>query len=332
LQNKPKFYSFTKKNYNNIIYNTRSEYGFFIHYTGSLLVSQTGQTARENGGTILCCGLEKEQTKGGTMNWQRISARTTLLLAMVMLFSGVALAADGTVKVTFKYQDGSGVEKPLSHAYLYLRDGTDPPPLEKYFKNADYIFGPSNANGVISANVPEGIYYVRLTRREPLGYRPLGPPEEGDYTWTDYKQIIVTGGGVTDLGTRYAVHFSQPITITGAIVDSKSGAPLVGRYVKAQTEPCIKADYSSWEPAEWVDSNNCGPVKYMAQQKTDAQGQYTLFLPEPGTYYIVESKALGDHHQQYQGNQSSTGWAMGPITVNAGDSIVLDDMQVPMRY
>ncbi|MCL7487993.1 MAG: hypothetical protein M8357_07465 [Desulfobulbaceae bacterium] len=251
-----------------------------------------------------------------------------------MLFSGAALAANGTVTVTFKYQVGSGVEQPLSNAYLYLRDGADAPPLEKYFKNADYIFGPSNVNGVISASVPEGNYYVRLTRREPLDQvaRPLGPPEKGDYTWTDYKQITVIGGGVTDLGTRYAVTFSQPITITGAIVDRNSGAPLVDRYVRAQPEPCIEADYSSWDPAEWVDSNNCGPVKYLAQQKTDAQGQYTLFLQEPGTYYIVESKTLGDHHRQYQGNRGSTGWAMGPITVNAGDSIVLDDMQVPMPY
>jgi hypothetical protein len=70
-------------------------------------------------------------------------------------------------------------------------------------------------------------------------------------------------------------------------------------------------------------------VKYLAQQKTDAQGQYTLFLRDPGTYYIVESKALGDNHVEYQGNPLTTGWSMGPITVNTGDKIALPNMRVP---
>jgi hypothetical protein len=266
------------------------------------------------------------------MKLRRILVVTPLIVAMVMLFSNMAEAANGTVKVTFKYRDGSGAEQPLPSAYLYLRQGAEVPPLEQFFKKADYIFGPADTAGRFNASVPEGTYYIRLTKRAGGAAEPLGPPKQGDYTWTDYQQITVTANSVTDLGTKYAVPFSEPITLTGTVVEANSGEPWAGRYVRAQTEPCITADYSSQDPAEWRDSNRCGPVKYMAQQKTDAAGKYTLLLRDPGTYYIVTSKALGGQGSQYVGNPNSTGWSMGPITVNTGDEIVLPTMRVPTAY
>jgi hypothetical protein len=267
------------------------------------------------------------------MNIQRILVVTTLFTGMVMMFSSMAHAANGTVRVTFKYRDGSGIEQPLSSTYLYLRQGSETPPLEKYFKKADYIFGPSDIAGRINASVPEGSYFIRLTKRAGAA-EPLGPPQAGDYTWTDYQQITVTANSVTDLGTKYAVPFSKPITITGAVVDYATGAPLSNRYVRAQPEPCIEADYSSFDEAEWIDTNRCGPVKYLAQQKTDAQGKYTLLLREPGAYYIVTSTRLGDHHPpgQYSSNPKSTGVSMGPITLNTGDNIVLPNIRVIPYY
>lgn len=266
------------------------------------------------------------------MDPRRILAVVTLSFAAILLCNSIS-AANGTLRVTFKYINSSGVEQPLQTAYLYLQDGTTTPPLEKFFKSADYIFGPSNSLGQFNASVPEGTYFIRLTKRSPQSGNvgPLGPPGGGDYTWTDYQQITVATDTVTDLGTKYAFLYNKPITVTGVIRNSNTGQPWAGRYVRAQPEPCIEADYSSWEPSEWVDSNECGPVKYMAQQKTDAQGRYTLLLKEPGTYYIVTSKTLGDHHQQYSGNRSSTGWSTSPITFNAGDNLVLD-MTVPPAF
>jgi hypothetical protein len=263
------------------------------------------------------------------MNIQRILVVSTLCTAMVMLFGGMAEAANGTVQVTFKYRDGSGIEQPLSSTYLYLRQGAETPPLETYFKKADYIFGPSNSAGRINASVPEGTYFIRLTKRAGAA-APLGPPQAGDYTWTDYQQITVTASTVTDLGTKYAEFFSEPITLTGAVVDYATGAPLANRYVRAQPEPCINSNFSSEDSAEWVYTNRCGPVKYLAQQKTDAQGKYTLLLREPGTYYIVTSTRLGDHHPpgDFSSNPKSTGVSMGPITLNTGDEIVLPNIRV----
>ncbi|MDW7774177.1 MAG: hypothetical protein SCH71_14930 [Desulfobulbaceae bacterium] len=258
------------------------------------------------------------------MKLRHVTALIFCFSTVFLFFSTMAAAANGTLQVTFKYNDG-GVELPLNNAYLYLQDGTMRPPMEKFYKSAEYIFGPSDSLGRFNASVPEGIYYVRLTKRQDGTRRPLGPPEGGDYTWANYQeQITVTAGSVINLGTQYATFYNKPITLTGVITNSSTGEPWPDRYVRAQPEPCIEADYSSWDPNEWVDTNECGSVKYLAQQKTDAQGRYTLLLKEPGSYYIVSSRKLGDYHQQYAGNPSSTGWSTGPITVNQGDNIVLD--------
>ena len=268
------------------------------------------------------------------MNLQKVLAAISFILVAGLLAGGAAEAANGTLRVTFKYKNNSGVEQALPAAYLYLQDGTTTPPLEKFYRSAEYIFGPSDSLGRFNATVPEGTYYIRLTKRNPTSGNtsPLGPPEGGDFTWTNYQQITVAANTVTDLGTQYATLFDQPITVTGIVVDRSTGAPMPGRYVRAQPEPCIEADYSSENPAEWVDSNMCGQVKYMAQQKTDAEGRYTLLLKEPGTYYIVTSRKLGDHHRQYIGNRDSTGLSVGPITVNHGDNLVLGNIRVPYPF
>jgi hypothetical protein len=61
----------------------------------------------------------------------------------------------------------------------------------------------------------------------------------------------------------------------------------------------------------------------MAIERTDANGNYTLFLRAPGTFYIYESTCLGDHHQQYSGNPC-IGYGAGPITISAGEHKTVD--------
>jgi hypothetical protein len=236
----------------------------------------------------------------------------SLCLLVVTLSIGVAEGA-GTLKVTFKSQDASGVETPLSYGYVYLRNAASEPPMEKHFSPPDYIFGPTDSLGRITASVPEGTYYVRITRRNPLAVRPLGPPEAGDYTWNQVSTITISTNTITDLGTKIAWAFgSAPVTISGTVTNY-SGTPLGGRYVKATIVPCIQADGYIGTP-----SNQCGPEKHLAMQRTDANGNYTLSLRYPGTFYLYESTCLGDRHVQYDGNPC-VGYGTGPVTVNSGE-------------
>ncbi|MDA8325404.1 MAG: Ig-like domain-containing protein [Nitrospiraceae bacterium] len=198
-----------------------------------------------------------------------------------VLFAGMAEA--GTLSVTFVY---NGVA--LDNAYVYLH--TFPPQggpiMQKNFRNAQYILGPTNASGSLSAGLPNGTWRVRLIRRAsaPLGTAPAniyGPLMSGDYTW--YTSGIINGTSGANLGTVSATIFKpgqplggQPITITGT-VKGQSGTVLAGWAVKATTSPCYSIPRHT---------GSCpGPV-YAAQALTDSNGNYAVKLQSAGTYYF----------------------------------------------
>jgi hypothetical protein len=240
------------------------------------------------------------------------------LFIVAMAISSDCLAGMGTLTVTFKYKDNNGIEQPLSGAYVYLQDASRNAPMETFFVNARYILGPSTLSGVITRSVPEGSYYIRITKRNPQSgnTNKLGPPETMDYTWSQTIPIAISANATTNLGTKYAGFFSSSITITGTITYYINGVPLAGRYVRAQTEPCYTDGYND-------NVNRCGPYKFPAQQRTDANGQFTIKLRDPGTYYIYHSTCLSDVGYEYTGNPCMGSYG-GTVTVNSGETQTLN--------
>ncbi len=246
-----------------------------------------------------------------------------ILISIVMLSTMFSLGraeANGTLTMKFQYVGSSGVAVPLSYAYVYLHSASASPPMEKYFSQADYIFGPSDATGTITASVPAGSYYVRITRRNTSAMppNPLGPPLSGDYTWMQTNPITISDNVTTNLGTKNSTFFGQTITISGTITNAATGSPLPGRYVRAQSQPCIVGSYSTYP-------NYCGPDKFAALTPTDANGKYTIQLRTPGTYYLYESSCIGDTYQDYTGNPCmGTGSSLNPVTIQAGASVTVN--------
>lgn len=185
--------------------------------------------------------------------------------------------------------------------------------MEKFTSKADYILGPTNA-APFTISVPEGTYYLRLLQRRVVGaaIRPYGPPEQGDYTWVQRIPVTIRAGGTLDLGTVYASPYEAvPITVTGT-VKSRSGAPVAGRYVRAQTVQCTTDGYN-------YDVNQCGPDKLLAIQPTGPDGKYTLYLQNPGTYYLYTSPCLTAAYAEYSGNLCGFTPGPGPLTFSRGD-------------
>ncbi len=248
--------------------------------------------------------------------------RWIILISLVALSTILPLGraeANGTLTLHFQYMNSSEVAVPLAYAYVYLHVSSESPPMEKYFSAADYIFGPSDATGLITASVPAGSYYVRVTRRNTsvMPPNPLGPPLSGDYTWMQATPITISNNATTNLGTLTSNYFGSTITITGTITNGATGAPLPGRYVRAQTEPCITGDDNGGNP------NYCGPDKFAAVTPTSANGSYTIQLRTPGTYYVYESTCIGDTYQDYTGNPCM-GTGSNPVTVQAGASATVN--------
>ncbi len=238
----------------------------------------------------------------------------------ILLSSGAAMA-NGTITATFIY-NGSGVNQPLSGAYVYLH--TYPPLgspiMQRYFRNAQYILGPSDANGNISVSVPEGTYRIRITRRAPLTSTPTqsqayGPPRTGDYTWYDPgATVTVATGSVVNLGTVYAQVFgSAPITITGRLL-SGSNYPIPGYFVYATFSPCtIGSRQRHW--------GSC-PTEYPAILPTDANGNFTIYLRDPGTLYIYGSA----RPHGAEDNKPVCLPGCCPVTVTAGENLNLGNI------
>ena len=87
----------------------------------------------------------------------RHSLLATIIFALVTLAATGTAEANGTLRVTFKFFDTNGIAQPLPYTYLYLRDSSPPPSIEKHFTPADYIFDPANSsekNTTISPLIP----------------------------------------------------------------------------------------------------------------------------------------------------------------------------------
>ncbi len=269
--------------------------------------------------TLPLAAPAKPKTEEAVINMKRWTALISVVVLSTMFLLSRA-KANGMLTLKFQYVDSNGVATPLSLAYVYLHDASALPPMEQYFSQADYIFGPSDSTGAITASVPAGSYYLRITRRNTTGTpNTLGPPMKGDYTWFQAVPIIISNNLTTNLGTVNSTFFGSPITISGTITNSSTGAPLPGRYVRAQSQPCITGSYST-------SPNYCGPDKFAALTPTDANGNYTLQLKTPGNSYLYQSSCIGNTYDYYTGNPcmgSDTG-AGNPVTVQAGASITVN--------
>jgi len=224
------------------------------------------------------------------------------VFVLCVVFSAGMAEANGTLTATFGYESSGGTFVPLSNAYVYLQVYGGPPIIEKYFRSAEYIYGPTNASGSISASVPEGSYKVRITRRVPLATTPTatgptgiyGPPNSGDYTWLMGESggissfITVTTGSVINLGTVYATTFGSAGLMISGTVKGASGAVLSGWAVKATNEPCYSGN---WNSGSAYSANQCGTLRYPAF--TNASGQYSIPIPTTGTYYLYAAPHLG---------------------------------------
>ena len=237
---------------------------------------------------------------------KRLSAVLTVLMLILLPWAAVA-QANGTLTARFIY-NGGGSDQPLANAYAYLKNSSAKP-RGRYYQMAQYMLGPTDANGNLSVSAPAGTYFVRLTRRAPLTAAPAsgqmyGPPRPGDYTWGGTHSLItITDGSVVSLGTVYAniagsAPFGAPITITGRV--TKGGVAQAGYFVYASQSLCafgwqngcqggIDADtngtVSHWCQSSVVPSG-CPGTKYLAQSRTDSNGNYTIIAGSPGTYYV----------------------------------------------
>ncbi len=200
--------------------------------------------------------------------------------------------ADAKITGSITGDDG----KPVAGAYVYAYKTT----MRGQMGPADFISNPTDEKGGFLINVKAGEYFI-IARKRADGSN-VGVLSTGDYSsQTGTKVSVATGADFKlDLNMKKIVEpmfFKMAGTevtksgIKGVILD-KHGKAVTGAFAVAYTDPKMKT------------------LPKYASAPVQADGAYTLYLPNAGDYYIaarVKTKkppVEGEYFGTYDGNDT----------------------------
>lgn len=188
---------------------------------------------------------------------------------------------------------------PLAGAFVNIYPDT----ISNLLGPSQFISSPTDAQGGYQLNVPAGIYYVVARKR--MSGNPTGPLEPGDF-YSEHQRIKVrveTGKyAVVELpvvAMKAPMFFKSQVVdretetgIRGTLLD-REGKPVMGGFAMAYTDPEMKRlpDYAS--------------------TLSDEKGQFTIYLPKGGTFYLAarihawDMPAPGEPYGKYGGETAA---------------------------
>ncbi len=199
------------------------------------------------------------------------------IINIVFLFTcSIAIANDikyGNITGVVDAGDEESAEKWL--VMFYDADAGPAPITTEYWRALDYSKRTSE-NGSFTAQLPEGKYYVVALKKSSAS---SGNPHMGDLIYPpgnirERMQYIVKAGETTDIGViTGAVPFKEEwfaqgkTGVEGFVLDD-NGKPLEGLRIRVYTKPKKKIPH------------------YIADRPSDANGKFTIRVPEGGEYYL----------------------------------------------
>lgn len=208
-------------------------------------------------------------------------------LLTLLLFLGLLTGCAPMTQDQASYIDGQGRSgltgkvmlkkdgQPLSGAYVNVY----PSHVPNLLGPSTYISSPTDAEGSYSIDIPPGKYFV-VARKRTSGMA-TGPISPGDYFSEDSRLVTeIKAGKLTQvnlpmLNMAAPMFFKQggiinvtETGITGVLVDS-AGKPLPGGFAIAYT------------------SNDIQRLPDYASGLTNDKGEFTLYLPQGGEYYLA---------------------------------------------
>jgi hypothetical protein len=228
-----------------------------------------------------------------------------------------------------EYVDGAG-ETGL-RGRVVLRDGGAP--LAGAFVNvypdtisnllgpSQFISSPSDAGGNYQLHVPAGSYYV-VARKRTSGH-PTGPLEPGDF-YSEHQRIKVR----VEAG-RYAVvelpvvAMKAPMFFKNRVVDSETRTGMRGVLVDRDGKPVMGGFAMAYADPEMKR------LPDFASTLSDETGQFTIYLPEGGTFYLAARIHAWDMPTPGEPYGIYGDKAVTPVTV-ATDQFV-DNLRIEMR-
>ncbi len=209
-----------------------------------------------------------------------------------------------------------GAASPLAGAYINIYPNT----ISNLLGPSQFLSAPTEIDGSYSIELPPGKYYV-VARKRSSG-QANGPLKTGDY-YSEHQRIIaqVEAGKLTlvdlEMAQMKAPMFfkkdlAETITETGirGVLIDEQGKPVPGGFAIAYTD------------------HNLQRLPDFASTLTNQNGEFTLYLPEGGDYYLAarihawDMPRTGELYGKHGGEN--------PIAMNVADKSFIEGVEIRM--
>ncbi len=210
-----------------------------------------------------------------------------LVLLLLPACTTSTLTATGGDRVVAEMIDGQG-QTGISGKITLKSNGT---PLAGTFVNiypntisnllgpSEFLSAPTAADGSYRIDLPPGNYYV-VARKRASGLAN-GPLTTGDF-YSEHQRILarVAAGKLTRVDLQMA-RMKAPMFFKKDLSDTRTDTGIRGVLRDAQGQPV-----SGGFAIAYLDDNLQRLPDY-ASTLTNQQGEFTLYLPQGGTYYLA---------------------------------------------
>lgn len=200
------------------------------------------------------------------------------------------------------YVDGQGGTGIRGHVFIEASGDALPGGYVNIYPDAvTNLLGPSkfmsiptDGEGNFQLDVPPGVYYVVARKR--MSGQPTGPLSPGDY-YSEHQRLVteVKAGKVVVVKLPVAV-MKAPMFFNSRQTDQQTTTGIKGVLVNQSGQP-VRGGFAM----AYVDQEMKRLPDYISTL-SDEQGQFTLYLPEGGTYYLgarIQAWDMPTHGEPY---------------------------------
>lgn len=194
-------------------------------------------------------------------------------------------------------------EAPLERGYVNIYPDT----ISNLLGPSQFISQPTAADGSYRIALPPGTYYV-VARKRMTG-SATGPLAPGDF-YSEHQRIVTTVlDGKISLVDLPVVSMKAPMFFKKEVVDSDSNTGIQGRLIDTAGKPV---------PGGFAMAYTDATMKRLpdyASTLSDAEGRFTIYLPEGGSYYLAARIHAWDMPQPGE----PYGLLANPVVVKKGE-------------
>jgi len=202
-----------------------------------------------------------------------------------------------------------GENKPLAGAYVNIYPDT----ISNLLGPSQFMSRPTDAEGRYSVDLPPGTYYVVARKR--MSGEATGPLAPGDF-YSEHQRIVTSViEGKVSVVDLPVVLMKAPMFFKNERVERETNTGIRGVLVDAAGNPVAGGFAMAYSDREMKRLPDYGSTL------SDAQGRFTLYLDQGGTYYLAGRIHVWDMPQKGEPYGILGGETPQPLEVATGSFV-----------